>query len=277
MNGVDLHTHSTASDGMLSPPALVARAAGLGITYLALTDHDSVDGIPAAIDAARPYPGLTMIPGVELSTDIENGEIHILGYFVDFTNLAFRVELERLRSSRQKRAHRMVERLHYLGFDLDWERIREIAGNGAIGRPHIARAMLEKGYTESFEEAFERYIGQGCPAYVERDKFTPPEAVNLVIEAGGIPVLAHPYSTSDPEAVIPALVATGLAGIEAYYYDHTTEQTDKLLNLAEQLGLIVTGGSDFHGLPASGGELGSVDVPLDAVRHLILLGTERHS
>lgn len=275
MSTVDLHTHSTASDGILTPAALVAKAAGLGITFLSLTDHDTIDGVKPALEAAQPYPGLTIIPGIELNTDIEGGEIHILGYFINFTDLALKVELERIRYGRQRRAHRIVEKLGCLGINLDWDDIQKLADGGSIGRPHIARAMQEKGHIEHFEDAFNQYIGNGGPAYVEREKLLPEEAVHIVIEAGGVPVLAHPYTSGDPEAAVARLVPEGLAGIEAYYYEHTPEQTDFLVKLADRLGLVATGGSDFHGTGSSGGELGSVDVPLDAANHLILLGTEK--
>ncbi len=277
MNAADLHTHSTASDGALSPAELVEKAAGLGLSYLALTDHDTVEGIPAALEAARAHPRLTLVPGIELSTDIASGEVHILGYYVNFTSPALRVELERLRDGRQKRTRLIIEKLLHLGMELDWDRVREIAGEGSIGRPHIALAMQEKGYVEKFKDAFDKYIGQGCPAYVEREKLSPAEAVKIILAAGGIPVLAHPWTSGAPESVAAELRESGLIGLEAYYYEHSPEQTDFLLALANRLGLIVTGGSDFHGTSRSGGELGSVSIPPEAVNNLIILASELKS
>ena len=272
MSRVDLHIHSNASDGKLSPEAIVNLAAELGLKYLALTDHDSVAGIPSALKAARAFPELTFIPGVEISTDVPEGEVHILGYFIDFTDKEFGQALERFRNSRLGRAQGMITKLGKLGIDIDWARVQELAGDGVIGRPHVARAMLEKGYIATFEEAFEKYIGHGGPAYVERDKMTPAEAVELVRRARGLPVLAHPFTLTEPEAQVKKLKITGLVGLEAYYKDASREDVKTMLRLAERYGLIATGGSDYHGI-GEGNEvkLGGVDVPPQAAEKLIAL------
>ncbi|MCJ7604607.1 MAG: PHP domain-containing protein [Dehalococcoidales bacterium] len=275
MSGVDLHVHSTVSDGLLSPAELISRAAEIGLSVIALTDHDSVDGVAAAREAARAFPGLTVIPGVEISTDTTGGETHVLGYYIDPDNPELLVSLERFRDSRKNRAQRMVEKLNGMGVDIEWERVREIAGDSSIGRPHIARAMLEKGYIDKFEDAFNGYIEYGGPAYAEREKMTPEDAVALIIRAGGIPVLAHPFTTGDPEGMAASLKKAGLAGLEAYYHENTPEDTENMLALAEKHGLIVTGGSDFHGDDLSGGSLGGTDVPPAAAQRLIDLGTGR--
>jgi len=273
---VDLHIHSNASDGKLSPEAIVNLAAELGLKYIALTDHDSVAGIPAAMAAARAFPALTFIPGVEISTDIPEGEVHILGYFIDFASPELGQSLERFRDSRQGRAQGMIAKLAKLGIDIDWARVQELAGDGVIGRPHIARAMLEKGYIARFEEAFEKYIGHGGPAYVERYKMTPAEAVELVRRARGLPVLAHPFTVSEPEKLVKNLITTGLVGLEAYYKDASREDVKTMLLLAEQYGLIATGGSDFHGIGESNEvKLGGVNVPLEAAEKLIALARKR--
>jgi predicted metal-dependent phosphoesterase TrpH len=248
---VDLHIHSTASDGKYTPEAIIGKAAGLGLKYVSLTDHDSIDGIMPAIKAAKKFPGLTFIPGVELSTDIADGEAHILGYFIDFTSTELKKELEKFRDSRFGRARRMVEKLAALGIKIDWARVQEIAGDGAIGRPHVAQAMQEKGYISSFNEAFEKYIGHGGPAYVEREKVTPEEAATLIVRCGGLPVLAHPFTVKDPEEMVITLKKAGLIGIEAYYKDNTPETTKATLKLAEKYGLIATGGTDYHGIDDS--------------------------
>lgn len=272
MSRVDLHLHSTASDGKLTPESLVVKAAALGMTTISLADHDSVDGIIPALKAAADFPGLRLIPGVEISTDLADGEAHILGYFIDYTSDRLTSALERFRDSRQGRARGMVARLADLGIDIDWSRVREIAGEGSIGRPHIARAMLEQGYIASFEEAFDKYIGHGGPAYVERDKMTPLEAVELIVRAQGLPVLAHPFTVKEPEAMVIELKAGGLVGIEAYYKDNTPEETDDLLGLAQRYDLIVTGGSDYHGIDDSSETMiGGVDVPVEAAERLIAL------
>ncbi|MBN1160334.1 MAG: PHP domain-containing protein, partial [Dehalococcoidales bacterium] len=234
MSLVDLHIHTTASDGKYSPAAIVKKAAEIGLKYFSITDHDSIDGIIPAINAAESYPGLTLIPGVEISTDLADGEAHILGYFIDYASPDFQKELEKFRDSRLGRGQRMVARLNDLGVKIDWSRVQAIAGDGAIGRPHVAQAMLEKGYVKTFEEAFDKYIGHGGPAYVEREKMTPQEAVALILSARGIPVLAHPFTVKDPESMVVTLKSAGLIGIEAYYKDNTPEQTAATLELAEK-------------------------------------------
>jgi predicted metal-dependent phosphoesterase TrpH len=273
---VDLHVHSNVSDGRYAPEEIVVKAAGLGLAFLALTDHDSVGGISPARQAAGAFPGLTFIPGVEISTDVPDGEVHVLGYFIDYESKELAEALKRFRESRQGRARGMVDKLHRLGVDIDWRRVQEIAGEGTIGRPHIARAMLEKGYIGSFTEAFEKYIGHGGPAYVERDKMTPEEAVALVLRSGGLPVLAHPFTVPEPERMTAGLKATGLVGIEAYYKDNTREQTGTLIGLADKYGLIATGGSDYHGIDDSREVgLGGVVVPVAAAERLIALAGKR--
>jgi predicted metal-dependent phosphoesterase TrpH len=269
---VDLHVHSTASDGKYAPEEIVGKAAALGLRYLALTDHDSVDGIVRAIQAARAFPGLTFIPGVEVSTDVPEGEIHILGYFIDYARPELADRLKKFRDSREGRARGMVDKLAALGIVIDWKRVQEIAGDGAIGRPHIAQAMLEKGYIANFKEAFDKYIGREGPAYVEREKMTPEEAVALVLRSGGLPVLAHPFTVKEPEKRAAGLKKVGLVGIEAYYKDNTPEITKATLKIAEENGLIVTGGTDFHGIAGAGDiTLGSVHVPIKAAQTLIKL------
>jgi len=273
---VDLHVHSTASDGKFSPEAIISKAAGLGLKVISLTDHDSIDGIIPALKTVKIYPGLTFIPGVEISTDMPDGEAHVLGYFIDYTSTELGSTLERFRNSRLRRAQGMVSKLGSLGIDIDWSRVQEIAGDGAIGRPHIAQAMLEKGYIASFKEAFDKYIGHGGPAYVEREKMTPEEAVALIVRSGGLPVLAHPFTVKEPEALVIKLKAAGLVGIEAYYKDNTAAETEATLDLATKYGLIATGGSDFHGIADSNDAmLGSVDVPLEAAQRLIALADKR--
>lgn len=272
MSQVDLHVHSTASDGKLSPEEIIGKAAELGLKVVALTDHDTVDGIPPAVEAARAFPRLAFIPGVEISTDLADGEAHVLGYFIDYTSRELGSALERFRNSRHVRARGMVNRLGDLGMDIDWRRVQEIAGGGSIGRPHIARAMLEKGYVTAFEEAFDKYIGHGGPAYVEREKMTPEEAVGLILRSRGLPVLAHPFTVKEPEEMVIRLKAVGLVGIEAYYKDNTAEETEATLGLTGKYDLIATGGTDYHGIgDSSEVMLGGVEVPLAAAERLIAL------
>ncbi|MDP2931235.1 MAG: PHP domain-containing protein [Chloroflexota bacterium] len=275
LSKIDLHLHTTASDGKLSPAQLVSKAAALGLTLIAITDHDTVDGIDAALAAARDFPGLTVIPGVEINADVPHGEAHILGYFIDYTNRELIEALGKLRESREKRAVGMVAKLGKLGLNLDWQRVQEIAGGSPIGRPHIALALLEKGYIRSIKEAFVKYIGRDGPAYVEREKITPVGAVELILRCNGLPVLAHPTTINDPEAMIIELKAAGLVGIEAYYGNYTADQVDRLVNLARKHNLITTGGSDYHGLDESAETMiGGAAVP-EAARQLIALAEQR--
>jgi len=269
---VDLHVHSTASDGKFSPEEIVGKAAELGLQVMALTDHDSIEGIVPALSAARAFPDLKLIPGVEISTDMPEGQAHVLGYFIDFHDRNLKSALEMFRNSREGRARGMVDKLRGLGIDIEWERVQEIASEGSVGRPHIAQALLEKEYISSFNEAFNKYIGQDGPAYVERDKMTPVEAVQLIKLGKGLPVLAHPLTVNGPETMIPGLKEAGLIGIEAYYKDYTPDQIDALVRLAEKHDLVVTGGTDYHGIDDRNEVmLGGVDVPMESVDKLIAL------
>ncbi len=267
---VDLHLHTTASDGIYTPSEITRRAAEKGLEYISITDHDTVNGVAEAQAAARELNGLTVIPGVEISTDYANGLVHILGYFVDYNSLKFQQALKEMRLSRELRAQGMIDKLAGLGIHIDWPRVKRIAGEASIGRPHIAQAMLEKGYINGIPEAFYKYIGQGGPAYVERIKTTPEEAARLILDSGGLPVLAHPLTIDRPEAMIVKLKAIGLVGIEAYYGEFNQKQINLLVKLSKKHTLIATGGSDYHGF---GTEietmLGDADVPLEAVQRLV--------
>jgi hypothetical protein len=257
---IDLHTHTTASDGVLAPDALVAEAAAAGVRVLAVCDHDSTNGVEAAL-AAGAACGVEVWPGVELSCDTDTGEMHILGYFVDHRSPWLAALLARLRDGRLRRAERMVERLVEIGAPLALARVQALAGGGAIGRPHVARALVEAGHTRTINEAFDRYLGRHGPAYVERLKVMPAQAVNIVRAAGGLAVLAHPGWGVADEAILP-LAAAGLDGLEVYYPEHTPAQVEHYAALARRLGLLVTGGTDFHGgEAASRGRLGSQYVP----------------
>lgn len=270
MSKVDLHIHSTASDGRYSPQEIVRKAVGLGLEVIALADHDSVDGIVPALEEARRLNQLQFIPAVEISTDVPSGEVHVLGYFIDYTSKELAAALDRFRYSREGRAQGMITRLAELGIHISWARVREIAGSGTVARPHIAQAMLEKGYISSIKEAFDKYIARDGPAYVEREKMTPVEVVKLILRNRGIAVMAHPFFVPEPEAMIAELKAAGMAGIEAYYNNYTNEDIGTLIALAKNHGLIVTGGSDYHGLDESNETLmGGVEVPMEAVSRLI--------
>jgi len=273
---VDLHIHSTTSDGRLTPADIIQEAAERGLTFIALADHDTVDGIASAQAAAQAFPGLKVIPCVEISTDIPQGEVHILGFFIDYTDHELRATLDRFRNSRIGRAQGMVAKLENLGIHIDWQRVQQIAGGSSIGRPHIAQAMLEKGYIASIKQAFTEYLSRDRPAYVEREKVTPAEAVGLILQAKGLPVLAHPLTINDPEAMIAELKAAGLVGIEAYYNGYTAEEINRLVGLADRHNLIATGGSDYHGLDPTETAIGGADVPMESVERLIALAKQRN-
>jgi len=248
----------------------------LGVTIIAIADHDSVDGVAPALTAANTFPWLKIIPCVEISTDVPHGEVHVLGYFIDYTDLKLKAGLERLRNSRQERARGMVTKLGNLGVHIDWQRVQEIAGSSSMGRPHIAQAMLEKGYIASIKEAFTKYISRDGPAYVEREKMTPVEAVELILQAKGLPVLAHPLTIDDPETMMVKLKAAGLIGIETYYDGYTEDEINRLVALTDRHSLIATGGSDYHGLDTvTETMIGGVDVPMESAEQLIALAEQR--
>ena len=270
----DLHLHTTASDGTLPPTQLVELLAERGLRVVAITDHDSLEGLPEAEAAIARHPDMTLVPGIELSTDMPDGEVHLLGYYLRRDDEALQETLTRFRDGRETRARGMVEKLRGMGFAIEWERVAELA-QGAIARPHIAQALVEKGYVTYPYEAFDRYIGRNGPAYVEREKLTPTEAVQLVVRHGGLPAVAHPLDIPDLEAVLASLVPAGLVGIEAHYGRYTHDQVDRLLGLCRRFDLLPLGGSDYH---ASGNpdetEPGSVGPPLENAERLMALAGE---
>jgi len=250
MAKADFHNHSTASDGRLTPTQLVDLAARNGVRIFALTDHDSTEGIAEAKRAAERHAGFFLIPGVELSTDIEDDEVHVLGYFTfeALTNEALQAALARFREGRFERGRLMTERLAQLGLPVSWQRVLEIAGEASVGRPHVARAMVEAGHVASIQEAFDRYIGRDGPAYVERERLAPAEAVATLRRFGAPPVLAHPSYIKDLEGVLPQLKAAGLVAMEVYYRDYGADLVERLLATAAKYELLPLGGSDYHGL-----------------------------
>lgn len=277
MSQVDLHIHTTASDGRLNPPDVVRLAASRGLRVIAITDHDSVAGIAPALDAARNFPRLRVIPGLEMSTNVPKAEIHILGYFVDHHHPELLAILERLRTSREKRAQKMIQKLGGMGIHIKWDRVRELAGDGSVGRPHIARAMLELGCISSFSEAFAQYIGRNGPAYVEQEKLTPGEAIRLITKAGGVAVLAHPANIGRLEEFLTRFKEEGLAGMEVYYDGYPPEVVKQLLMLSHKYELLPCGGSDYHGFGKDNETpLGEAEVPLECAEQLIAMaGAQR--
>ena len=241
----DLHVHTTASDGTESPEQVVALASAMGLGCLAIADHDTLEGIGPAVQEGRRRK-LEVLPAIELGTEHRGQEIHMLGYLVDLSSRQLLSELAYFRRTRLERVTGMVNRLNGLGFPIVRERVLEIAGGGSVGRPHIARALVETGRVGSVEEAFELYIGDGRPGFVPRYKYSPAKAVRLIRSAGGVPVLAHP-GLAPADELIPALIPEGLQGIEVYHPSHTPQVSDYYLSLCRRLGLLATGGSDYHG------------------------------
>lgn len=261
---IDLHTHTTASDGLLDAPALIAEAAAGSVRLLAVTDHDTTASVEA-VGRAGGEVGIEVWPAVELSCDVDAGEVHVLGYFIDHHLDWFQALLARLREGRLHRAARMVERLRALGAPVEFARVESLAAGGAIGRPHVARALVEAGWVRDVAEAFDRFIGRHGPAYVERLKVTPSDAVAIIRAAGGLAVLAHP-GWAQRDSLIPDLVASGLDGIEVYYPDHSPALVEHYAALARRYGLLITGGTDFHGgLLATRVPVGSQYVPEEVV------------
>jgi len=272
----DLHLHTTASDGRLEPQELVDLAVRIGLDIIAITDHDSIDGIIPAITAASNYNSMTVIPGVELSTDVPKGEVHLLGYFIDYTDTNLVNTLANLRDSRQGRALKIVGKLNDLGMEIKMQRVLELSQGGSVGRPHIAQALLEAGYVTSFTEAFDKYIGRTGPAYAEREKITPVESIKLVKMARGLPVLAHPADIEGLDIIVPELIKAGLIGIEVYYAKYTAEVISELLQIAEHYHLIPTGGSDYHHFE-DGKEtmIGEISIPPQFVKQLFSLANKQ--
>ncbi|HET9939834.1 MAG TPA: PHP domain-containing protein [Candidatus Eisenbacteria bacterium] len=263
---VDLHMHSTASDGSLAPADVVALAQRNGVKIIALTDHDSVDGLPAALERAR-EAGIRIIPGIELSVSEQNMDVHLLAYGFDTTDARMLEAIARYRESRHERARKILTRLKGLGIRIPMEEIEEIARGGAIGRPHVAEALMTNGHVETFHEAFQRYLGHHAPAYVAKHTVSLEEAVEVVRDAGGVTVLAHP-GTLNRDAWIPGLARRGLDGIEVWHSKHGPAEINRYREVARAHGLLMTGGSDFHGERTPDVSIGSVAVPEQVIADL---------
>jgi 3',5'-nucleoside bisphosphate phosphatase len=241
----DLHLHTTASDGRLDPDKLVQLAKTKGLDVIAVTDHDTVGGVELALESASRL-SICLIPGVEINTDVPGAEVHMLGYFVDFTRQDFLDTLNSLRGAREIRALAMIEKLKNLGMPIEWEALMALSKDSPIGRPHVAQALVQAGYVSSFQDAFDNFIGRGKPAYVEHKKMTPIETIHLIRSVNGIPVLAHPDYIAGLEGLLPELKHNGLMGLEIYYCHYSEEIKKKLLKLSRKYDLIPTGGTDYH-------------------------------
>ena len=249
---LDLHAHTTASDGDQSPAQLVQRAHVIGLTALAVTDHDTTAGLPEALEAGRRF-GVEIVPGIELSAEIEVGQCHILGLLIDPSNPALNDRLREVIENRDRRNARIVEKMQReLHFDITLEEVEAESGGQVVARPHFAKLLLRKGYVTSMQQAFDEYLATGAKAYVERDRLTPAECFALIHGAGGVAILAHPNNlkrdAADTEAEILRLKTLGMDGIEALYNRHSPEENAHYLALAARHDLLTSGGSDFHGL-----------------------------
>jgi hypothetical protein len=250
MPGIDLHTHSTASDGTLAPAELVGLAAETGLSALALTDHDTIAGNAEALARGHSL-GLEVIAGCELSVDHRPGFMHVIGLYVPQNPVNLANGMRYLNERRMSRNTRMIEKLQAIGVDVTYDEVLAIAGSGTVGRPHLARALMNKGYVSGMDQAFQEYLGEGGKAYLPKDKFTPEKAVELLASEGATVILAHPYSLNAApdrlERILKNLMDHGLEGIECYYPMHSPGKTREFLNIARKLDLLPVGGSDFHG------------------------------
>jgi len=262
----DLHLHTFYSDGTYSPEELVIKAKKAGLSTIAIADHDTVDAIEPALIAAKEYD-LEIIPGIELTAEHNKTEVHILGYFIDHKDKSLLRELNSLASYRNERIHKITDKLKEMGIDFDPKAVFDISGCGTVGRLHIARAMVKLGIISNTQEAFQKYIGDKCPAYVCGFRFSPEEAISLIKKVGGVAVLAHPYIFHDPE-IITEFVKYGIDGLEVYYPEHTQSMINQFLDYAKKYNLLITGGSDCHGKAKPEVKIGMIKLPYEFVEKL---------
>jgi predicted metal-dependent phosphoesterase TrpH len=263
-SSVDLHCHSTASDGTLTPAELVTYASDRGVALIGLTDHDTTNGVVAAI-AAGVDLGVTVLPGVELSSEVDGLQAHILGYFIDPASESLQLEFAWMNKSRRERMERIVRNLKAAGISIEVDAVFAEAAEGTVGRPHVARVLVANEYATSVSDAFERFLTRGKPGYAVSEKITPEGAIQAINRAGGVAVLAHPWSTRDPARAVARLAPAGLTGLECYYGEYAPDLREGLAELARSYNLIPTGGSDFHGPGVKSVDLGAVPVPLESV------------
>ncbi len=257
---IDFHIHSTASDGTLSPAEVVSLALNSGLKAIALTDHDTVEGNEEAIKEGRRL-GFEVVPGVEISCGHAVGEVHLLGFFIDWKSDLLKQKLSMLREFREKRNPQIIDKLRHLGLNITYDEVKMVAEGGSIGRPHIAQVLKEKGFVFSNQDAFDRYLKKGGSAYVPKELLSVMEAVNIIHDAGGLAIIAHPMqsrsiSTYGIRRFIRELMDDGIDGLEVYYSSHSSNDIGILLEIADEYDLLVTGGTDFHGEVKPGIEIG---------------------
>ncbi|MFA7159877.1 MAG: PHP domain-containing protein [Kiritimatiellia bacterium] len=265
---IDLHLHSTFSDGSFTPEQLAREAAKAGLSAAALTDHDSIEGVGLFLKACE-KESIRGVTGVEISVDYPRGTMHILGYFIDCNSKKLNEHIDKLKAGRAARNTDILKKINNLGMPLKMAEVASFAGEGNIGRLHFAQALVARGYVNCNQEAFDRYLAKGKSGYVERDRLTPGGGVAMIVDAGGLPVLSHPFtlelSPPELEKQVAELAAAGLQGIEVYYPQHNPNLVRKYLALAQKFNLVATGGTDFHGKPMPdikiGRGFGSLNVP----------------
>jgi predicted metal-dependent phosphoesterase TrpH len=260
MGNVDLHLHTTASDGVMTPSEIVNYAKNKGLVAIAITDHDTIEGLEEGLLEGERI-GVEVIPGIEISAEHSPGSMHLLGFFIDIHHPLLKERLGYLQTARAERNPRMVEKLNKLGIDITFDEVLKASGGGQVGRPHFAQVLIEKGYVRSFQEAFDRFLKKGASAYVEKMRFSAEESIHFINEANGVAVLAHPNTLqlngySELENLLLRLVKKGLRGIEAYYPEHSALEVAQYKTLAEKHGLLITGGTDYHGIEKNGLDIG---------------------
>jgi predicted metal-dependent phosphoesterase TrpH len=263
---VDLHVHTCCSDGKLTPQEIIIKANSVGIKYLSITDHDTTEAISDAIKFAKTIPEINIIPGIELSAEFENSELHILGYYIDFHSQSLENVLIEYREKRLLRAKLILKKLRSIGISISFGRLKEIAGKGSIGRPHIAKALVEKGYARNIGDAFYKFLSEKGQSFIPRDKPTVNTVINLIHSLGGVAVLAHPFWIDNLENTLSTLKKIGLDGIEVFYSNYNSDKIIKLKKFAERFNLIPCGGSDYHGLDDSRKlEIGMIGPPVSTI------------
>ncbi|OCC16475.1 putative metal-dependent phosphoesterases (PHP family) [Dissulfuribacter thermophilus] len=276
METCDLHTHTTASDGSDSPKDLVKLATEVGLKAISITDHDTIEGLDEAISMGNAL-GINVIPGVELSVIAPKGNMHILGYFIRQDSEHLKATLGIVQQARANRNPKIIKKLNELGIPISLEMLEQLSKGGQIGRPHFARALVELGAVKNVQEAFEKYLKRGAKAYVPKSVLSPEEAIETIHMAGGLAVLAHPFSLkceniTELKGIVEGLVERGLDGMECYYSEHSPSFTQSLIELANSFGLVVTGGTDYHGKAKPyihlGRGKGNLSIPYDCVKDL---------
>ncbi len=280
---IDLHIHTTESDGTLTPSQVVRYAKEKGLKAVAITDHDTIHGNEEAIKEGV-NEGVEVIPGVDLGGRCSLGTMHMLGYFITTEDPILNEKLTLLQDSRADRNPRIIEKLNKLGLSLTYDEVVQVSGGGQVGRPHMAQVLMKKGYTKSIKEAFDKYLGKGAPAYLDKFRLSAVEAITMITDAGGIPVLAHPFtlyckSSDELDALVKKLVNQGLQGLEVYYSEHDERKTSSYKLLAKRYNLAITGGSDFHGKNMKGIDLGTgrgkLKIPYTALENLKTIWEEK--